>query len=134
MSAVADAIPQRTAARQIIDLDGELQHWREHYRTLPGYVPVWSYADLEPALKLGIDTFLRQPGRSFEEVAPKLSGSYSRLRGLSPVDWNEAQPFAAAAWNHLDRREPERARRHPADNRPRGAIVETGIDVETGTE
>lgn len=123
MSAVADALPSRPAARQIIDLDRELDHWRENYRTLPGYVPVWSYSDLEPALKLGIDTFLSQPGRDFDEVAHKLAGSYARLRGLSPVDWNEARPFAEAAWRHLDRREPGRSpRRHPADHRPRGEI------------
>lgn len=129
MSAIAKAVSPRmsprAAARQIIDLDGELDYWREHYRTLPGYVPVWSYNDLAPALKLGIDTFLRQPGRSFDEVAHKLPGSYARLRGLSPVDWNEAEPFAAAAWQRLDQREapPPRPRPHPADNRPRGDVI-----------
>lgn len=102
--------PPPAASDQVIDVDRELAYWREHYRSLPAYLPVWSYEDIEPALKLGFDAYVRQPGHRFEEIAPHLKACYSRLRGLSRLEWSDALPFTAAAWAHLYERGSEPSR------------------------
>ena len=84
-----------------VDFDGELDYWRAHYPNAPFCRPGLSYEDYEPALKLGINAFLHGQVELFELHGEDLAEAYYRTRGRSPLDWNEAQPAAAAAWRRM---------------------------------
>src|SRR5690606_25703410 len=52
----------------------------------------------EPALKLGIDSFLQHGKQeSLTDLAPYLCEGYARTREESPLDWPEASDVVAAA-------------------------------------
>lgn len=89
------------AAPSYVDFDRELQYWRSHYPESEFCRPGLAYEDYEPALKLGINVFLHGHGSSLEEQDDELSDAYYRTRGNSPLDWNEARPAAAAAWQRM---------------------------------
>ncbi len=89
------------AAPGYVDFDRELRYWRSHYPESEFCRPGLSYEDYEPALKLGINVFLHGHGSSFEEQDDELADAYYRTRGASPLDWNEARPAAAAAWQRM---------------------------------
>lgn len=89
------------AVPSYVDFDRELQYWRSHYPESVFCRPGLAYEDYEPALKLGINMFLHGNGPSFDEQEDELADAYYRTRGNSPLDWNEARPAAAAAWQRM---------------------------------
>ena len=84
-----------------VDFDDELGFWRDNYRTSPFYRDGMEFRDYEPAVKLGINVFLRSHGRSFDELKAQLADSYERTRGHSPLEWSEASVAAGAAWDRM---------------------------------
>ncbi|MBU8977987.1 MULTISPECIES: hypothetical protein [unclassified Lysobacter] len=86
---------------EAVDMDEEIAHWMRHYRN---YVPRFRGEDYLPALKLGLDAYLRGHGQDFDEMADSLQLSYARVRGSSRLDWDEALPVAMAAWTRLSER------------------------------
>lgn len=92
---------QTQATVQVIDLDRELVYWRTHYREL-AYRSDLRFEDLLPALKLGMDAYIRTRGEHFEALADRLAETYARVRGNSRLDWQRALPVAEAAWRRLE--------------------------------
>lgn len=86
-----------------VDLESELAYWRGHYRGLIDDVNL-RYSDHEPAVKLGLDAYVRGHGRPFEEMVEELQVRYLRTRGLARLDWNEARVVVEAAWQRLFKR------------------------------
>lgn len=84
-----------------VDLDAELSYWRHHYRNRADRV--LRITDYEPAVKLGLDAYMRGQGRSFAEMEDELRERYRRVRGLSRMDWDEARAVVAAACERLYR-------------------------------
>ncbi|GAA5072652.1 hypothetical protein [Lysobacter panacisoli] len=84
-----------------VDMEEEVAHWMRHYRN---YVPGFRSIDYLPALKLGLDAYLRGHGNDFDGMADNLEHTYERIRGVSRLDWNEALPVALAAWTRLAER------------------------------
>jgi len=87
-------------APDVIDMDSELGYWRGHYRGLPGGSAL-RYGDYEPAVKLGMDAFMRSRGRGIDEMEDELETCYRRTRGVSRLDWQQARAIVRLAWNHL---------------------------------
>ena len=107
-----DNAASANAVVQVIDLDRELAYWRNHYREL-AYRADLRFDDLVPALKLGMDAFVRTRGERFEDLADRLADSYARVRGTSRLDWQRALPVAEAAWRRLEgHRSPPWVTRH----------------------
>jgi len=92
---------ENSIAVEAVDMDEEIAHWMHHYRN---YVPGFRTQDYLPALKLGLDAYLRGHGQDFEAMTESLQTSYERVRGPSRLDWNEALPVAMAAWTRLAER------------------------------
>ncbi|SDY65549.1 hypothetical protein SAMN04487939_104279 [Lysobacter sp. yr284] len=87
-------------APEVIDMESELGYWRGHYRGLPGGSAL-RYGDYEPAVKLGMDAFMRSRGRGIDEMEDELETCYRRTRGISRLDWQQARAIVRLAWNHL---------------------------------
>ncbi|MFK3648590.1 hypothetical protein ACI2IY_09115 [Lysobacter enzymogenes] len=103
--AAADAAAETRApicpiAPDVVDLDSELGYWRGHYRGLPGGSAL-RYGDYEPAVKLGLDAYMRARGRRLDDMEHELEICYRRTRGLSRLDWEQARAIVRLAWNHL---------------------------------
>ena len=92
---------EQSTVVEAVNMDDEIAHWMRHYRN---YVPRFRSDDYLPALKLGLDAYLRGHGQDFDDMADSLQLSYVRVRGNSRLDWNEALPVAMAAWTRLSER------------------------------
>ena len=117
---------EKDFARQMfVDFDDELSYWRDSYSSSPFYRDGMEFPDYEPAIKLGINVFLRSHGRCFDDLKEQLGESYARTRGKAPIDWSEASIAAGAAWQRMADRLATRissASRHataPLPNTPR---------------
>lgn len=89
------------ARQMFVDFDEELGFWRDNYQTSPFHREGMEFRHYEPAVKLGINVFLRSHGRTFEELKAQLADSYERTRGNSPLEWCEASVAAGAAWDRM---------------------------------
>lgn len=96
-------------AHDVVDMDSELLYWRGQYRVLVDR-PGLRYSDYEPAVKLGLDAYMRSHGRGFREMEDDLIRCYKRVRGVSKLDWDEARPMVEAAWHRLEQRDRQRPR------------------------
>lgn len=93
---------------EAVDLDSELSYWRAHYRARFG-LPGLRFSDYEPALKLGLDAYVRGQGGSRPEAGDdEWRDRYRRVHGASRLDWDQARAVAAAARERVQR---ERGRR-----------------------
>ncbi len=92
--------PLYPRAPDVIDMDSELGYWRGHYRGLPGGSAL-RYGDYEPAVKLGLDAYMRSRGRAIDDMEDELEACYRRTRGPSRLDWAQARAVVRLAWNHL---------------------------------
>lgn len=84
------------------DPRGDLGHFEQIYRTTPYYLSDMTWADYAPAYRYGLDTYATHGGQPFEQAAPLLGPGWSRTRGASRLEWDEAQPAVAHAWRSLD--------------------------------
>jgi hypothetical protein len=98
----------------VVDLDSEVAYWRSHYRGLVPR-PGLRYSDHEPAIKLGLDAYMRGHGRHIDEMHDELRDRYRRTRGGSRLDWDEARPVVAAAWRRLSLRGNPGSAQEPID-------------------
>lgn len=97
------AAPVSMQSLDVIDMDSELGYWRSHYRGLT-HCEGLRYSDHEPALKLGLDAYMRSHGRSIDDMEPELRDCYRRTRGGSRLDWDQARGVVEAAWHRLNSR------------------------------
>ena len=96
----------------------EDRYWAETYNAHP-YAYDLDYKAFQPACRYGWESFLRYPGRSFDEVEPELRASWDQYRGESDTEWERARAAARAAWNRLGRMAaPNRMRASPIGREP----------------
>ncbi|MFK3648660.1 hypothetical protein ACI2IY_09475 [Lysobacter enzymogenes] len=100
-AANADRAPSRSSP-DALDLDSELSYWRAHYRLLFGQ-PGLRFSDYEPAVKLGLDAYMRGQIEDRPQAEHELRDRYRRVHGASRLDWNDARAVAAAACERLQR-------------------------------
>lgn len=98
-----DRAPASMQSLDVIDIESELGYWRSHYRGLT-HCEGLRYSDHEPALKLGLDAYMRGHGRSIDEMEQELRDGYRRTRGGSRLDWDQARGVVEAAWHRLNNR------------------------------
>lgn len=99
----AAASPAAMQSLDVIDMESELGYWRSHYRGLSRCDGL-RYSDYEPALKLGLDAYMRGHGRSIGDMEQELRDCYRRTRGGSRLDWDQAHSVVQAAWDRLNDR------------------------------
>lgn len=108
-----------------IDVEGEIDFWRRAYRDHPAFSLRRNFTDYEPALRIGIEAFIQDPARTFEECRDSLEHAYEARAGVHRIHWDEAGSAAAAAWHRLVRR--HRTSATPAVHARPGTPVETAI-------
>ena len=85
---------------EMVDPTVEDAYWREQHADQP-YASDASYDEYAPAYRYGVDSYVRQPGRKFEDVEPELSSNWDSARGTSGLEWDRAKHATKDAWNRL---------------------------------
>ncbi|WP_255429357.1 hypothetical protein [Ramlibacter albus] len=96
VGAVAGAIAGKKADPAIED-----SYWRENHKTRPYAQKDVGFDQYQPAYRAGVESFNRNPDRSFDDVEPELSRDWSRARGSSSLEWEHARPAARDAWERV---------------------------------
>jgi hypothetical protein len=96
VGAVAGAVMARKADPVIED-----KYWRENHTTRPYAQKDVGFDHYEPAYRAGVESYNRNPSRSFDDVEPELSRDWSRARGSSKLEWEHARPAARDAWDRV---------------------------------
>jgi hypothetical protein len=96
VGAVAGAVMARKADPVIED-----SYWRENHATRPYARKDVDFDHYQPAYRAGVESFNRNPGRSFDEIEPELSRDWNKARGSSSLEWEHARPAARDAWDRV---------------------------------
>jgi hypothetical protein len=97
VGAVAGAVMGRKSADPAV----EDSYWRDNHASRPYARKDVGFDHYQPAYRTGVESFNRNPGRSFDDVEPELSRDWSRARGNSSLEWEHARPAARDAWERV---------------------------------
>jgi hypothetical protein len=97
VGAVAGAVMGKKAA----DPSVEDKYWRDNHTSRPYASKDVGFDHYQPAYRAGVDSFNRNPGRSFDDVEPELGRDWNRARGSSSLEWEHARPAARDAWERV---------------------------------
>ena len=94
---------------EAVDPTREDAYWRENFTRRPYVERGSSYDDYGPAYGYGTQSFVRYPGRNFDDVESDLSRDWDARRGASNLSWERAKQAAREAWDRVG----SSARRNP---------------------
>lgn len=83
------------------DPDVEENYWRENHTSRPYARKDVDFEHYRPAYRTGVESYSRNPGRSFDEVEPEMRSSWTSTRGRSSLEWEHARPAARDAWDRV---------------------------------
>ena len=104
VGAAVGAVAGAVVGKKSADPDEEDKYWRENHASRPYARKDLDYAQYQPAYRSGVESYNRNPGRSFDEVEPELSRDWSSTRGTSSLEWEHARPAARDAWDRASTR------------------------------
>jgi outer membrane lipoprotein SlyB len=90
-------------AGQLVNPVAEDAHWRDNYRTTPGYVEGHTYDDYAPAFRAGYEAHPGARGSSFENHEERMRSDWERTKGASRLQWEEAKHATRSAWHRVER-------------------------------
>lgn len=96
VGAVAGAVMKKSADPVVEDT-----YWRDNHSTRPYARKDVSFDHYQPAYRAGVDSYNRNPGRSFDEIEPELGREWGRARGSSSLEWEHARPAARDAFDRV---------------------------------
>lgn len=80
----------------------DLGHFQQIFKTMPYYVDGMDWHDYAPAYRYGIQTWHANRGQSVEAMESQLHGGWEQAaRFGSRLEWSEARPAIAHAWQSL---------------------------------
>lgn len=87
-----------------IDKAAENRYWQNQFRNESYYEAGRAYDDYEPAYRAGIEGYdrHRDDRPRFDQVERDLQSDYERLKGRSPLGWEQAKNAVRAAWHRLE--------------------------------
>lgn len=94
VGAVAGAVMGKKAADPAV----EDKYWRENHSSRPYARKDVSWDHYQPAYRAGVESYNRNPDRSFDDMEPELGRDWGRARGNSSLEWEHARPAARDAW------------------------------------
>lgn len=97
VGAVAGAVMGKKAADPAV----EDKYWRENHASRPYARKDVDFDHYQPAYRAGVESYNRNPERSFDDVEPELGQDWSRSRGKSSLEWEHARPAARDAWDRV---------------------------------
>lgn len=92
------------AAGREFNPTAEEKYWEENYANRPYYVEGRDFETYRPAYRYGIDNYNRFEGKDFAQVEAELNRGWSKSRGTSSLEWNEARPATEDAYNRMSAR------------------------------
>ncbi len=97
VGAVAGAVMGKKSADPV----AEDSYWRENHASRPYARQDVGFDHYQPAYRAGVDSWTRNPNRSFDEVEPEMARDWGRARGSSSLEWEHARPAARDAWDRV---------------------------------
>jgi hypothetical protein len=97
IGAVAGAVIGKKTADPAI----EDNYWRENHSNRPYARKDVEFDHYQPAYRAGVESYNRNPGRSFDDMEPELNRDWNRARGNSSLEWEHAKPAARSAWERV---------------------------------
>lgn len=89
---------------EAIDPTQERAYWRDNYGNRPYADKSVGYDEYAPAYDYGVASFMKYPGRSFDEVDADLSRDWQASRGKSTLAWERARAASRDAWDRVSDR------------------------------
>jgi hypothetical protein len=103
IGAVAGAYAGKGIA-DLINPTYEDEFWRASWKDRPYIEGGFTYdQDYGPAYRYGVDAYLRNPERHYDEIEPELSSGWAQSRSGSRLEWDKARAPARDAWDRADR-------------------------------
>lgn len=93
--------------------------WRQSWKDRPYIEGGFTYdQDYGPAYRYGVDAYLRNPDRRYEDIETELSSGWATSRSGSRLGWDQASAPVRDAWGRADRQvQNVRARGDTSDKR-----------------
>lgn len=101
IGAAAGAVAGAVMGKKAADPVAEESYWRENHANRPYARKDVGWDHYQPAYRAGVESYNRNPGRSFDEIEPELSRDWGRSRGSSSLEWEHARPAARDAWDRV---------------------------------
>ena len=79
----------------------EEAYWQEQFRTRPYVDAEATFDDYGPAYGYGVDGFIHNQDRTFEDAEENLSREWLDARGKSQLDWARARHASRDAWERV---------------------------------
>jgi hypothetical protein len=86
---------------ELADPTAESAWWRENYTARDYVKPEAAYEDYGPAYAYGVEVFVRDPKRSFDDIEDDLAAGWDDARGGSRLGWSDARRAARDAWERV---------------------------------
>ena len=83
-----------------MNLDKETAYWRERH-SKQQYAKNYSYEQFEHAYRTGYKSFLKYPGKKFEEVEDSLASDYDEAKPTSALPWDTVRPAVSSVWERM---------------------------------
>ena len=83
-----------------IDPEKEAAYWREQHLKQP-YAQNYSYEQFEHAYRTGYNSFLKYPGRKFDEVEDSIASDYEEAKPGTALPWDTVRPAANSVWERM---------------------------------
>ena len=84
-----------------IDPKAEDLFWRNNFKTRPYVNEDSDFANYHPAYLYGVDSYLRYPDSTFDEMEPRLEDAWHNHSGNSTLGWNEAKHATRDAYERV---------------------------------
>ncbi len=85
-----------------LDPTAEGKYWADNYHTSPYVEKGAPYESYEPAYRYGWESYVRYPGRKFDDLEAELLWGWDQHRGASLQTWEEAKAAARDAWCRVE--------------------------------
>lgn len=87
-------------ARTVNPTDEEL-YWENNFYDRPYISSDDAYENYRSAYRYGVDSYMRNPNRPYQDVSADLGKKWSEARGQSPIEWVDAEPATRDAYDRL---------------------------------
>jgi hypothetical protein len=91
------------AAGEVANPTDEDAYWREQYPARPYTNRDLTYEVYQPAYRYGWEAYALHPGKQWDDVERDLASGWSRARGMTALEWEDARLAAKDAWERVER-------------------------------
>jgi uncharacterized protein (TIGR02271 family) len=110
VGALAGGIAGKTVADYVDPVEEE-KYWKEEYTSRPYYREGTSFNEYRPAYRYGLESAVKYPGKSFDEIESRLCRQWPQYRGdRSHLGWTRARDAVRDAHERTIKLHEERLR------------------------